>query len=100
METFIVDFGRLDLLDFSMCISLVSRRDSSLIRVVNKYWINQGAPNRDFWGHEFSKHATCTSTFDVTCYGPKYKKHQDVIDFYEAAIRAFKQYPTFDILAS
>lgn len=25
---------------------------------------------------QFSKHATCTSTFDVACYGPKYKKNQ------------------------
>ncbi|KAF7793435.1 hypothetical protein EIP86_004547 [Pleurotus ostreatoroseus] len=83
VETFIEEFGRVDLLNY-----------------MNKYWINQGAPNRDFWAHEFSKHATCTSTFDVACYGPKYKKHQEVIDFYQAAIRAFQEYPTFDMLAS
>jgi len=83
VDTFIVDFGRLDLLDY-----------------MEKYWINQGAPNKNFWAHEFSKHATCTSTFDVACYGKDYKEHQDVINFYDAAIRAFKQYPTFDMLAS
>ncbi|PSS29596.1 hypothetical protein PHLCEN_2v2744 [Hermanssonia centrifuga] len=83
VETFILEFGRLDLLDY-----------------MSKYWINQGAPNSDFWAHEFSKHATCTSTFDVACYGPDYKQHQDVIDFYLAAIRAFQEYPTFDMLAS
>lgn len=61
---------------------------------VNTYWINQEAPNSAFWGHEvqvssrelsylirilrtqFSKHATCTSTFDITCYGSNYLKHQ------------------------
>ena len=67
---------------------------------VSKYWINQGAPNEDFWAHEFSKHATCTSTFDVACYGPSYKKHQDVIDFFDSVVRAFHMYPTFDLLAS
>ncbi|KAJ6621084.1 ribonuclease T2 [Mycena sp. CBHHK59/15] len=83
VDTFIEQFGRLDLLEY-----------------MNNYWINQGAPNKNFWAHEFSKHATCTSTFDVACYGPSYKEHQDVINFFDAVIRAFHQYPTFDLLAS
>ncbi|THV07622.1 ribonuclease T2 [Dendrothele bispora CBS 962.96] len=83
IDTFVKAFGRDDLLDF-----------------MEKYWINQGAPNVDFWGHEFSKHATCTSTFDVSCYGPSYKEHEDVVNFFDAVIRAFKQYPTFDMLAA
>jgi ribonuclease T2 len=83
VDTFILEFERIDLLDY-----------------MNKYWINQGAPNKDFWAHEFSKHATCTSTFDVACYGPSYKKHQDVINFFDAVIRAYHQYPTYDMLAA
>ena len=84
---------------------------------MNKYWVSQGSPNKDFWGHEvrsalsvdlqsinwwlqFSKHATCTSTFDVSCYGPDYKKHQDVVDFFDAVVRAFKMYPTYNMLAA
>lgn len=67
---------------------------------MEKYWVSQGQPNWYFWGHEFAKHATCTSTFDVACYEPGYKKHQDVINFYDAVIRAYKQYPTYDILAA
>ncbi|KAF7303260.1 HST3 protein [Mycena kentingensis (nom. inval.)] len=83
IDTFVEKFGRYEMLDW-----------------MNKYWINQGAPNADFWAHEFSKHATCTSTFDVKCYGPNYKQHQEVVDFFDAVIRAFKQYPTFDMLAA
>ncbi|KAJ6520036.1 ribonuclease T2-like protein [Mycena sanguinolenta] len=83
VDTFILEFGRLDLLDY-----------------MEKYWINQGAPNKNFWAHEFSKHATCTSTFDVACYGKSYKKHQDVINFFDAVIRAYSQYPTYDMLAA
>ncbi|KZT74992.1 ribonuclease T2 [Daedalea quercina L-15889] len=82
VENFIRDFARFDLLDY-----------------MNKYWINQGAPNRDFWAHEFSKHATCTSTFDVACYGPDYQEHQDVVDFYLAVVRAFQKFPTYQMLA-
>jgi ribonuclease T2 len=84
--------------------------------LVNKYWVSQGESNAGFWvssrsmeqevvsdlkqAHEFSKHATCTSTFDVKCYGPGYKKHQDVVDFFQAVVRAFQQYPTYDFLAA
>ncbi|KAH9950891.1 ribonuclease T2 [Amylocystis lapponica] len=83
VDTFILEFGRLDLLDY-----------------MNKYWINQGAPNTAFWAHEFSKHATCTSTFDVACYGSNYKEHQDVVNFYLSVVRAFQRYPTWEMLAA
>jgi ribonuclease T2 len=36
----------------------------------------------------------------VKCYGPDYKKHQDIVDFVQAVIRAFKMFPTYDFLAS
>ncbi|KAI0275044.1 ribonuclease T2 [Gloeopeniophorella convolvens] len=83
VDTFVADFGRLDLLDY-----------------MEKYWVSQGQANNAFWAHEFSKHATCTSTFDVACYGPNYKKHQDVVNFFDAVVRAFKQFPTYDMLAA
>ncbi|PIL31812.1 hypothetical protein GSI_06516 [Ganoderma sinense ZZ0214-1] len=83
IDTFVAEFGRLDLLDY-----------------MDKYWVSQGSLNSGFWGHEFSKHATCTSTFDVACYGPDYQKNQDVVDFFDAVVRAFKMFPTFDMLAA
>jgi len=69
---------------------------------------------------QFSKHATCASvsqgdshplftltgqgcvwqTFDVACDGPSYQPHQNVIDFFDAVVRTFKQFPTYNILAS
>jgi ribonuclease T2 len=85
---------------------------------VDAYWINQGQPNDYLWAHEvdpfemwqrfkinsldrqFSKHATCTSTFDIACYGPDYKQHQDVINYFDAVIRAFHYFPTYDMLAA
>ncbi|KAJ9608163.1 hypothetical protein H2200_007151 [Cladophialophora chaetospira] len=79
--TFVSNFGRLDLLNW-----------------MNTYWINQGAPNSDFWGHEFSKHATCYSTFDLPCYGPNYVEHQEVIEFFETAIKYYRRLPTWSWL--
>lgn len=81
VETFLEAFGRNDLIDW-----------------MNTYWVNQGAPNTDFWAHEFSKHATCFSTFDVPCYGPKYTEHEDVVEFFETAIKWYKRYPTWEWL--
>jgi ribonuclease T2 len=83
IDKWIAAFGRIDLLDY-----------------MNKYWISRGAPNAELWAHEFSKHATCTSTFDVKCYGPDYKKYQEVVDFFDATVRAFHKYPTYDLLAA
>jgi len=79
--TFLNPFGKLDLLNY-----------------MNTYWINQGGPNYDFWGHEFSKHATCFSTFDVPCYGPQYVQHQEVVEFFETAIMYYRRLPTFGFL--
>lgn len=66
---------------------------------MKKYWINQGAPSTDLWAHEFSKHATCFSTFDVPCYGPSYVQHEELADFYESAIKYYKRLPTWGWLA-
>ena len=65
-----------------------------------RYWINQGAPNTDFWAHEFSKHATCFSTFDVPCYGPEYVPYSEIPDFFETAILYYRRLPTYDWLSA
>ncbi|KAH7379185.1 ribonuclease T2-like protein [Phaeosphaeria sp. MPI-PUGE-AT-0046c] len=79
--TFLEPFGRYDLLEY-----------------MNNYWIAWQQDNAGFWGHEFSKHATCFSTFNVPCYGPQYRKHEDVVDFFETAIKYYKRFPTFEWL--
>jgi ribonuclease T2 len=62
---------------------------------MNTYWIAFQQDNPGFWGHEFSKHATCYSTFNVPCYGPMYRQHEEVVDFFETAIKYYKRFPTF-----
>ncbi|KAJ4287170.1 hypothetical protein N0V90_012568 [Kalmusia sp. IMI 367209] len=79
--TFLEPFGKYDLLEY-----------------MNNYWIAQNQDNPGFWGHEFSKHATCYSTFNVACYGPLYRKHEEVVDFFETAIKYYKRFPTFEWL--
>jgi ribonuclease T2 len=81
--TFLEPFGRYDLLEY-----------------MNTYWIAQNQDNAGFWGHEFSKHATCFSTFNVPCYGSQYREHEDVLDFFETTIEYYKRVPTFAWLAN
>ncbi|PSR92168.1 ribonuclease T2-like protein [Coniella lustricola] len=81
--TFLEPFGKFDLLAF-----------------MHKYWVAQNQASPDFWGHEFSKHATCYSTFDLPCYGPQYVEHEDVVDFFETAIAWYRTVPTYSWLAA
>ena len=64
-----------------------------------RFWVNKEQPNAVLWAHEFSKHATCFSTFDVPCYGPLYQLHEDVVDYFETAIAFDRQLPTWGWLA-
>lgn len=79
--TFLKPFGKFDLLEY-----------------MNTYWIAQNQDNAGFWGHEFSKHATCFSTFNTQCYGPRYQKHEEVVNFFETTIKYYRRFPTFDWL--
>lgn len=53
------------------------------------------------WGDDTRLLFTLTGlTFDVACYGPDYKPHQDVVDIFDAVVHAFEQSSTYDVLAS
>ncbi|KAI3623963.1 hypothetical protein CBS14141_002391 [Malassezia furfur] len=75
-----------------------SAQKLDLLAWMNKYWVSQGQPNSDFWAHEFSKHATCYSTFDTPCYGEHHEEHADVIDFFETVARFHKRLSTYSWL--
>lgn len=70
-----------------------------LLAYMNKYWVSQYDANWMFWAHEFSKHATCFSTFQKECYGPKASQHEDLFDFFETVIGWQRRLPTFRWLA-
>ena len=81
IDVWVEEFGREDLLAWA-----------------NEYWIAQNQPNHELWAHEFSKHATCFSTFDVPCYGPKYVEHEEIIDYFDTVVSYFQREPTYDWL--
>ena len=69
-----------------------------LIRA-HRFWVGKEQPNAVLWAHEFSKHATCFSTFNIPCYGPLYRSHEDVVDYFETTIAFDRQLPTWSWLA-
>jgi ribonuclease T2 len=103
IDTFITPFGKYDLLAWMNKYVFSDAYDYTYLRsmlISTRYWINQGAPNHYLWAHEFSKHATCYSTFDLPCYGPDMPEHYDVLDFFQTTIHYFRQHPTYDWLAA
>lgn len=72
-----------------------------LLEWMNKFWIAQNQPNTEFWAHEFSKHATCFSTFSSSCFSESdLKKHNDLLVFFQVAAEYYKRLPTYDWLAA
>ncbi|PQE22843.1 Ribonuclease T2 family protein [Rutstroemia sp. NJR-2017a BBW] len=77
-----------------------------LLAYMNKYWINQGAPNWYLWAHEFSKHATCFSTFDTPCFGSSSPNSTSptslstLLTFLPTALSYYLSLPTHSFLAT
>ncbi|KID96796.1 ribonuclease T2 precursor, partial [Metarhizium majus ARSEF 297] len=78
IETWFGPYGKLDLLAY-----------------MKKHWVSQLDPNWVFWAHEFSKHATCFSTFQKECYGPKAAELDDLFDFFETVVAWQRRLPSF-----
>ncbi|KAH9908747.1 ribonuclease T2-like protein [Xylariomycetidae sp. FL2044] len=68
--------------------------------LITKYWIGLDQVSPILWAHEFSKHATCFSTFDVECYGPRYVEHEEMVDFFETAVSYYQSLPTWGWLSA
>ncbi|PHH87476.1 hypothetical protein CDD83_8831 [Cordyceps sp. RAO-2017] len=82
IERWFADYGRLDLLAY-----------------MRNFWVSRSQPNWAFWAHEFSKHATCFSTFQKECYGPQAAAHADLFDFFETAVALHRPLRTHRWLA-
>ncbi|KAI6370175.1 hypothetical protein MCOR25_004256 [Pyricularia grisea] len=80
---FVKEFGRDDLLEY-----------------MNTYWVAQGQPSYEFWEHEFAKPLVSPPLMAIPCYGPKYQKNQEVVDFFETAIMYYRRTPTWQWLSS
>ncbi|KAK4126797.1 ribonuclease T2 [Parathielavia appendiculata] len=82
-------------------LTALGKPGRALLDWMNKFWISQNEPNAVLWAHEFSKHATCFSTFAPSCFSPEaLDKHSDLLDYFSASADFFKRLPTYDWLAA
>ncbi|KAI1083480.1 ribonuclease T2 family protein [Whalleya microplaca] len=83
-----------------------------LIAYMKKYWLGFLQPSSTLWAHEYSKHATCFSTFATSCYSshshshspshshPQPTAHADMIDFFSTTISHYQRLPTWSWLSA
>ncbi|KAI8622581.1 ribonuclease T2-like protein [Chytriomyces sp. MP71] len=64
---------------------------------MNVNWRAGDGDNSWFWSHEWSKHGTCTSSFEPKCYGADFKKNDDFFDFMTVSIQVYK---SLDLLSA
>ncbi|KAJ3329313.1 ribonuclease T2-like [Blyttiomyces sp. JEL0837] len=65
---------------------------------ISKTWIAANGDTNWFWSHEWTKHATCFSPVDTSCYPVGTRKDQDIVDFFGATLSLAKSYNAFNIL--
>jgi ribonuclease T2 len=87
---------------FYQYCTIISTNIGENVPKKNRFWTGLNQPSWVLWAHEFSKHATCFSTFDVECYGPQYSPHahEEVSDFFSTVIAYYRQVPTWKWLAA
>ncbi|TID16474.1 ribonuclease T2 [Venturia nashicola] len=68
-----------------------------LLSYLNDHWKGI-AGDEHLWQHEWSKHGTCVSTLEPTCYDD-YEEAQEVVDYFQTTVDLYKSLPSFDWLA-
>jgi ribonuclease T2 len=65
---------------------------------MQKYWKDYKGDDESFWEHEWSKHGTCISTLDPSCYAD-YQPTEEVPIFFNRTVSLFQSLPSYDTLA-
>jgi ribonuclease T2 len=59
------------------------------LSIMQKYWKDYKGDDESFWEHEWSKHGTCISTLDPSCY-PDYQPTEEVPIFFNRTVSLFQ----------
>jgi len=81
-------------------LAALGKKGKGLLKWMDRFWIAQDQPNTELWAHEFSKHATCFSTFGGSCFSKRdLDRHVDLLEYYAVAVEYFERLPTWKWLA-
>lgn len=68
-----------------------------VLSYMQTYWKDYKGDDESFWEHEWSKHGTCISTLNPSCY-PSYQPTQEVPDFFNRTVSLFQSLPSYTFL--
>ncbi|KAK4035307.1 hypothetical protein C8A01DRAFT_38209 [Parachaetomium inaequale] len=71
----------------------------STLQYMQTYWKDYHGNDESFWEHEWSKHGTCISTLEPSCY-TNYQATQEAVDFFNRAVSLFKTLPSYSWLSA
>lgn len=60
------------------------------------YWKDYQGDDEDLWEHEWSKHGTCISTLETSCY-TGYTAKQEMIDYLQKTVDLFKTLDSYKV---
>jgi len=75
---------------------LTSFGKTALLSYMQTYWKDYNNNDDSFWQHEWSKHGTCISTLNPSCY-TNYQSKQEIPDFFQAAVTLFQTLPSYQV---
>ncbi|KAI0165982.1 ribonuclease T2 [Xylariaceae sp. FL1272] len=100
ISDFIEQFGRYDLLAYMKKYVVTCYSYAEILPSWPAPTSRLNQPSWYLWAHEYSKHATCYSTFDTECYGPQYVEHSEIVDFFETVVSYYQNLPTWRWLSA
>lgn len=72
--------------------------DTSTLSYMQTYWKDYQGNDESFWEHEWSKHGTCISTLNPSCY-TNYSPQEEVVDFFDKTVSLFKTLNSYKFLS-
>lgn len=63
---------------------------------MNTYWLSNSEGPESFWEHEWSKHGTCISTIEPSCYS-NYQVGEEAVAFFQVVVDLFKSLDTYTV---
>ncbi|CAO3607476.1 unnamed protein product [Cunninghamella blakesleeana] len=77
---------------------VIKSKDFNLYQRMQAVWPSYKGDNNWFWSHEWNVHGTCVSTLLPRCYGEKYAKYDDVVEYFQQTLDLHQDYDIFGVL--